>query len=62
MDNERFVSFVDQEVEPHMAITFSFKAKGKCCRMDVDMDVVRAFISLLKDLKAVSSQTLSAFR
>lgn len=45
---------VGQEVEPDIGITFFFNQEGKCCKMDVEMDFVGAFTSIVKDPEVVN--------
>lgn len=56
MGNEWIVAqLVGKEVESAARSTFHFNAEGKCCKYDVDMDFVDAFMSVVKDPQVVDA-------
>ncbi|GMF63795.1 unnamed protein product [Phytophthora fragariaefolia] len=53
--NELLVSqLVGRELETHVGITFFFNADGRCCKYEVDLDFVGAFMSIVKDPEVVN--------
>ncbi|KAG7396374.1 WD repeat-containing protein 60 [Phytophthora boehmeriae] len=54
---------IGQEIDVPARATFHFNTEGKCCKYDVDMDFVEAFMTVIKDpmiVKALLGRALIA--